>query len=99
APGVSPLIVYISTSLQSNNPQTLWREPRSFASRQWTPCLLHFPVDRPPLRGYCSTCRQRANQPSSQSGNARCCTVSNSRTLQLSQSQSLEFPSSPSLIV
>ena len=92
----------LSTSLLRDNStirKLYGREPRPFAARQWPPRLLRFPVDRPPLRSYCSTCRQRANQPSSQSRNARCRTVSDPRIIQLSQSQTLEFQFSPSLTV
>ena len=92
----------LSTSLLRDNStirKLYGREPRPFAARQWPPRLLRFPVDRPPLRSYCSTCRQRANQPSSQSRNARCRTVSDPRTIQLSPSQTLEFQFSPSLNV
>ena len=92
----------LSTSLLRDNStirKLYGREPRPFAARQWPPRLLRFPVDRPPLRRYCSTCRQRANQPSSQSRNARCRTVSDPRTIQLSPSQTLEFQFSPSLNV
>ena len=98
---VTCLLLDFSTTLLRDNPTTrklYSREPRSFAARQW-PWLLRFPVDRPPLRRYCSTCRQRANQPSSQSGNARCRTVSDPRIIQLSPSQTPEFQFSPSLTV
>ena len=91
------LLLYFATTQQSAN--SMAGEPRSFAARKWPPWPLCFPVDLPPLSSYCSTCRQRANQPPGQSSNARCRTVSDPRIIQLSQSQTLEFQFSPSLTV